>query len=142
MTLQVANCDSISSAFPHWPCQVFAAFFGHNRLMLTENTTMKRGDLPAVLNLGERKTRDFLNDMTEYIRFNKSGIYISDSFVYRGEKKERKYNNKMKLFNKSVQSLYKGLKPTKHKYFGFIVQLLPFVNRKYNIICSNPEDKK
>lgn len=112
----------------------------HNRLMLTENTTMKRGDLPAVLNLGERKTRDFLNDMTEYIRFNKSGIYISDSFVYRGEKKERKYNNKMKLFNKSVQSLYKGLKPTKHKYFGFIVQLLPFVNRKYNIICSNPEE--
>lgn len=112
----------------------------HNRLMLTENTTMKRGDLPAVLNLRERKTRDFLNDMKEYIRFDESGIYISDSFVYRGKKKERRYNNKMKLFNKSVQNLYKGLKPTKHKYFGFIIQLLPFVNRKYNIICSNPEE--
>ena len=61
----------------------------HNRLMLTENTTMKRGDLPAVLNLGERKTRDFLNDMARYIRFGDNGIYISDSFVYRGEKKER-----------------------------------------------------
>lgn len=112
----------------------------NNRLMLTENRTMSRRDLPEVLNLGERKTRDFIHDMDEYIKFNDDGIYISDDFLYRGEKKERKYNHKMKLFNKSVQDLYKSLKPKNHKYFGFIIQLLPYVNRKYNIICKNPDE--
>jgi hypothetical protein len=111
-----------------------------NRLMLNECVTMKESDLPEVLNLGERKTRDFKKDMKDHIIFSKDGIFIDDTFVYRGERKEKHYTDKIRMYNLAVRSLYRALKNTKHGYFGYVVRLLPYINRKYNIVCKNPRE--
>ena len=39
----------------------------HNRLMLNEQRIMQRRDLPEVMNLKERKTRDFIREMLQEI---------------------------------------------------------------------------
>lgn len=115
----------------------------HNRLMLNEQRIMHRKDLPKVMNLKERKNREFISEMItkKYIVERDEELFISDSFLYRGEKKERRYNQKMKIFIKSVRNLYKHLDSRRHSYFGMIVQLIPYVNRRYNILCWNPEEQ-
>mgnify|MGYP007025207128 CR=1 FL=1 len=81
----------------------------HNRLMLNEQRIMQRKDLPEVMNLKERKTRDFFREMLDnkYITEKNGELFITDNIIYRGEKKERRYNQKMKLFIKTVRDLYK-----------------------------------
>lgn len=115
----------------------------HNRLMLNERRVMHRKDLPEVMNLKERKNREFLSEMInkKHIAEKNGELFISDSFLYRGEMKERRYNQKMKLFIRSVRNLYKHLDSRRHSYFGVIVQLIPYVNRRYNILCWNPEEQ-
>lgn len=115
----------------------------HNRLMLNEQRIMQRRDLPEVMNLKERKTRDFFREMLDkkYITEKNGELFITDNIIYRGEKKERRYNQKMKLFIKTVRDLYKHLDSRRHGYLGLIVQLIPYVNRRYNILCWNPEEQ-
>lgn len=115
----------------------------HNRLMCNEQRVMRRQDLSEIMNLKERKTRDFFREMLDkkYITEQNGELYINDSILYRGEKKERRYNQKMKLFIKTVRDLYKHLDSRRHGYFGLIIQLIPYVNRRYNILCWNPEEQ-
>ena len=60
----------------------------HNRLMLNEQRIMQRRDLPEVMNLKERKTRDFFREMLDkkYIAEKNGELFITDNIIYRGEK--------------------------------------------------------
>ena len=113
----------------------------HNRLMLTERTVMRKSNLPEVLNLSKKQERDFRREMIQagYLQESNGEFYINDRFLYRGERQERTYNQKMKMFINTVRNIYKSLKPRNHKYFGLIVQLVPYVNRRYNIICRKED---
>ena len=115
-----------------------------NRLMLNEHTIMTEEDLPQIMNLSLRQTREFKKFVKEngYLTIKQDGsMYLSKRFFYRGEQKQKGYNSRMKLFIKTVQTLYKSLKPTRHKYFGLIVRLIPYVNRRHNILCWNPDEE-
>lgn len=115
-----------------------------NRLMQNEQTIMLEEDLPQIMNLSQRQTREFKKFLKEngYLTIKKDGsMYLSKRFFYRGEQKQKGYDNRMKLFINTVQTLYKALKPTRHKYFGLIVRLIPYVNRRYNILCWNPNEE-
>ena len=39
---------------------------------------------------------------------------------------------------KSIRHLYETAEPGARNYLGYLFQLLPFVNREYNIVCHNP----
>lgn len=102
---------------------------------------MRKSDLPEVLNLSKKQERDFRREMIEagYLQECNGEFYINDGFLYRGERQERTYNQKMKMFINTVRNIYKSLKPRNHKYFGLIVQLVPYVNRRYNILCRKED---
>lgn len=70
----------------------------HNRLMLTERTVMRKSNLPEVLNLSKKQERDFRREMIQagYLQESNGEFYINDRFLYRGERQERTYNQKMR----------------------------------------------
>ena len=43
---------------------------------------------------------------------------------------------------KSIRYLYETAEPGARNYLGYLFQLLPFVNREYNIVCRNPLEEE
>ncbi|MFD1357640.1 hypothetical protein ACFQ4X_06955 [Fictibacillus halophilus] len=63
-------------------------------------------------------------------------IKISEKYHAMGETTKKKF---AKLHLESTRQLFKKLK---HREVGMIYKLLPYVNRKYGVICSNPEEEE
>lgn len=113
----------------------------NNRLMANEHKVMQREDFDSIMNLSPRKTRGFIADMkAEGYLFERDGEYfISSKFLYRGERKEKTYTDKMAVYVKAARSLYLHLDTRRHQYFGMMIRLLPYVNRSYNIVCPKED---
>lgn len=121
---------------------MLATFINYdNKLMLTERTPMRKKDFPNVLNLSERAAKSFIAEIKDKYLIKKSdGLYLSKEY-YKGENQKFKRDAKTKVFIDTVQSMYYHMKPSKHKFFGMIIQLVPYINTEYNILCSNPNEK-
>ena len=113
----------------------------NNRLMFNERTVMQRNNFDEIMNLSKSQTRQFISDMkkegTLYIKDD--AYYISNDFLYRGERREKHYTDKMMVFIKATRNLYQHLEPRNHKYFGILIQILPYVNRRFNIVCQKED---
>ena len=111
-----------------------------NRLMLNERVPMRKTDLPKILNLSERAAKGFVAAVQGKFMFVRDGdLYLSKEY-YKGESEKYKKDQKQRLFIKSTRELYYALKPTHHKYFGYIVKLVPFINREFNVLCHNADE--
>lgn len=111
-----------------------------NRLMINKHTIMKKSDLPRILNISERAARDFVSEVkNKYLIFRDGEMYLSKEY-YRGESDKYKRDAKQKLFIQTTQDLYYKLKPREHRYFGYVIRIIPFVNREFNILCHNPDE--
>lgn len=44
----------------------------------------------------------------------------------------------IRLYQKAIRELYEKSKPTSHRTLSYLYQIIPFVNREYNIVCFNP----
>lgn len=112
-----------------------------NRLMYNEQRIMTREDFDEIMNMSESPTRKYIAEMKDqdYLIYKNGAYYISKQFLYRG-KKEEKYTEKMKMYVKATRNLYQHLEPRHHQYFGIIIRLLPYVNRRFNILCHNPNE--
>lgn len=47
---------------------------------------------------------------------------------------------KTRLFTENIQDMYHSTKESKRCYIGSLVQLIPWINTEYNILCSNPQE--
>lgn len=111
-----------------------------NRLMLTSNIPMRKTDLPRILNLSERAAKGFIAEIKEkYLIVRDGDLYLSKEY-YRGQDKKYKKDSKQKLYIESTRRLYYALKPREHRYFGYIVRIIPYINREFNILCKNPDE--
>lgn len=121
---------------------MLATFINYdNKLMLTERKPMRKKFFPAVLNLSESAAKKFIAEIKgKYLIEKSNGLYLSKEY-YKGENQKFKRDAKTKLFIDTVQSMYYHMKPSKHKFFGMIIQLVPYINTEYNILCSNPDEK-
>lgn len=61
---------------------------------------------------------------------------VNPRCFYRGDMKESD-DNHIRLFTDTTRSLFASCKTTKHCYITYILQMIPFVNRKTNILCYN-----
>lgn len=112
-----------------------------NRLMVNEQIPMRKTDLPRILNLSERAAKGFIAAVQgKFLSVRNGYLYLSKEY-YKGESEKYKKDQKQKLFIDSTRQLYYALKPTQHKYFGYIVKVIPFINREFNILCSNPDER-
>lgn len=45
------------------------------------------------------------------------------------------------MFIKSLRELYRQTPVKRHRYFGYLFLLLPFINWEYNVLCWNADEK-
>ena len=123
-----------------------------DRLMLSERQPMYRQDLPDVLRLPASTTNDFIHDATAsgILVVDECGQLFMDETFFKGRTKRKK---KIHLFIDSIKSLYnrmmgenriEGKRKGKNqnvRYFGYIIALIPFINKEWNVVCHNPEER-
>lgn len=47
----------------------------------------------------------------------------------------------VRIFDKAIQELYKKSTPKEHKKLSLLIDILPYVNFRHNVICKNPEEE-
>lgn len=47
---------------------------------------------------------------------------------------------KTRLYTENIQDMYYNTSESKRGYIGCLIKLIPWINTKYNILCSNPQE--
>ena len=112
-----------------------------NEFMLTEKQKMKKSDLQDILGLCTGTTHKFWKEVCDvYISdFGEEGLKLCCSEIVRGKLSDTTCQYQ-KVYIESIRNIYRATPPTKHRYLGYIFQLLPYINIEYNIICENPRE--
>lgn len=111
-----------------------------NRLMLNEQIPMRKTDLPRILNLSERAAKGFVAAVQgKFLTVRDGDLYLSKEY-YKGESEKYKKDQKQKLFIDTTRQLYYKLKPREHRYFGYVIKIIPHINKEFNILCKNPDE--
>lgn len=113
-----------------------------NKLMKTRKTQMRREDLPEVLKVSRSLADEFWNEVSpKYVTADEEGLLYSNSEVFiRGTLKKKEFTAYQKFYKNGIQSVYLSLKPSKHRYLGYVYQMLRFVNFEFNVLCFNPDE--
>jgi hypothetical protein len=100
-------------------------------------------ELQEILMLSERETRNTKNALIRYgliiINEDKT-ISVNPKYAIKGEVKRKKLRRCARIMQDGIREIYKSSKPIEHKRLGLLIQILPYVNYNYNIICFNPEE--
>lgn len=78
---------------------------------------------------------------------DKGNILINMLYFYRGYEKEYKkltninLDDFSRIYTKATRNLYMDTKSTKHKQLAIAYKLLPYVNWRYNVLCSNTNEQ-
>lgn len=115
-----------------------------NRLMLTERTPMTKDKLSELMGLNKKIFNRFYNKLIKNnILIEKDNyLFANKDFSFYGSIKGNKYDI-IRLYKKNVRLLYNNMSAKEYKRLAILYLLIPFINIKYNIVCSNPleEDK-
>lgn len=113
--------------------------FGSNRLMAEPNRQMKKNDLQYFLGIGKTRVWNFCDECVEQgiMTIDDEKFLFLDDIFFKGKSSDK---NRIKLYGKTIQSLYKHMPVRHHKYFGYVIQLVPWINYEWNIICKNPDE--
>lgn len=112
------------------------------RLMMTERTIMKSENLKDVLRISQRAVYDFLKESQEsaLLTVKENGeLILSDYFI----KGRSRFQKQIRLYINSVKSLYEKMIQSEQniRYFGYIIQLVPYINKEWNVICRNSNER-
>ena len=116
----------------------------NNRLMLTDNKIMRKSDMRDVLKVSERTFVSFWKSITDaklLIRKPDSEeLFLNTKVFQRGTTVKSVDVDRIRLYRKSIRSLYKQARIGEHRLLSYLFQAIPFVNINYNIICNNPTE--
>lgn len=128
----------------------FVTFGG--KLFDDNGNEIKKSSLSKIWDV--KNNRKSINDtykiLTEcgYIHETKEGyIMINEELVIKGIIKDleglKQYQDNItytRVFANNIQALYKGTEPKSRKKLANLFKILPFINFKYNVFCSNPTE--
>lgn len=104
---------------------------------------MTKSEIINKMNLSRCTVHPFFQKLIEknILIQTPEGFTISNRYLYRGINppfisEDDVYTTK--IFSSNVRTLYSALDPNDHKHFGYVFKFIPYINREYNIICSNP----
>lgn len=107
-----------------------------------DGSIMKKSDLRKRMNLNRTRWSEFWNEMiTNDILYEEEDIvFINPTFVIKG--KIDTADNYTRLFCEYVQQLYESCSSVSaHKQLSYIFKIIPFINRRTNIVCVNPMEQ-
>lgn len=113
-----------------------------NRLMFTERTPMTKDKLSELMGLNKKVFNTFYNKLIKNnILIEKDNyLFINKEFSFYGSIKGNRYNI-IRIYKKNIRQLYNCVSSSQHKQLAILYLLIPFINIKYNIVCSNPQEE-
>lgn len=112
-----------------------------NILCFDNGNPIKKSDLARVLKMGTTSAKNFIKNMTEQkiFIFEDNCIRISNKNIYRGRLKLNANTDTetLRIYIETVRSLYYNSTKGERKKLCILFKMIPWINRKYNIICSN-----
>ena len=113
----------------------------------SKNIPLTKTQMCKLLNISEREFSNFYKCLLEQkiISEDKDKYCINKDMFQRGELspidlavfiKDEKYVTR--IYISAIRSLYNKSTIKSHKTLSYLFQVIPYVNRDYNIICSNP----
>lgn len=119
-----------------------ATFMNYDNLLSNGKRLLKESDLVDVLKLGKTefyKTKNYFVDHNFIkIQENKT-ILVNDKYCKKGRINKTKSIEVVRMFNDSIRELYEKATPKEHKKLALLIEVLPFINLKFNVICKNPK---
>jgi len=115
--------------------------FNHQLLYKERDVPIRKEDLPKILNVTRPTAADFYKKCISknlLIDRDSNGLFINTMF-FRGKSDGEDIT---RLYRGTVQDLYQRLNSKEHKHFGYAIQIIPYINREWNIICENPNEEK
>ncbi len=116
-----------------------------NELLLTRKTPMRKADLADVLGVSVSGVRRFWSEVHgTYLLENEDGtLRLSPTCFHKGEQKNsNRYWDSQTIFVSAYRTVYKETPASKHRYIGYVLQTLPWLNREFNILCQNPCEER
>ena len=98
-------------------------------LMVLKPTTFKKF-------LAEVVSAGYLIKEKKLYKLNTDHFYRGELSIDSSDKKQRY----VRVYINNLRKLYLSVPQNKHVYLGYIFQLIPYINREWNVICYNPEE--
>lgn len=120
------------------------SFMNYDNYLSNGRRLLRESDLQDMLLLGKSeyyKTKDYLLEK-DLISIDADGlISINSKYCKKGKINKTKVVEVIRMFNNSIQELYQKALPREHKKLAILLDILPYINYKYNIICYNPTEE-
>lgn len=95
----------------------------------------------SLLNLSKKRTDDTIAELLNNHLLIQQGDNFKPNPKYYLKGTVKGYVGEItRIFNKGMRELYFKSTYNEHKMLAHFIPLLPYVNLRYNIICSNPEE--
>jgi len=106
--------------------------------MKTQRTKLSLRELPMFMRLSESTARRFWREICpKYAHEDEDGaIHINSSAIRLG-KLSKGNGGYQKVHRDAFKSLYRKIPASKHRYIGYVLKLLPYINIEYNVLCEN-----
>jgi len=116
-------------------------------LMYNKKTVMNKKQLFEIIKLSEREFHYFYKELIDnnILKTNDDKLFINQDLFGKGQLHKKiiaEFSSKEKyitrLYIDGIRELYDKSTPRSHKTLSYLFQILPYVNRQYNIVCFNP----
>ena len=127
-----------------------STFMDYDNYLTTGNLTREkeritRVEAAVLLGIGERKFYEFWKSVKAVgvlIEEPEEGyIKLNDEIFHRGSLEGVEVSKRaIRIYANAVRKLYEKSTAREHKLLSKVFQAIPYINIKYNILCTNPDE--
>ncbi len=107
-----------------------------------ENEYLTKKDIANIMKLNRATFKTFYNSIIEknYLIKCNEGYKLSEKHFHKGTIETDYLIDKrfIRVYINAFRKLYNSVKTTDHVYLGYIIDMIPYINMQWNIICHNP----
>lgn len=120
------------------------SFANYDDYLSNGRRLIREEELQCLLNLGKSeffKTKKYLLE-NKLMFVENDFIKINTKYCKKGEINKNKSIEVVRMFDNAIQELYKNSLPREHKKLALLIEILPYINLKYNVVCYNPTEEE
>lgn len=123
------------------------SYMNYDNLLIEGKTHHKpiyESDLIKIWNISRAEmfnTKKELIDLGILIVNENKTLSISENFCKKGELMKNIKDEKARIFNDAIREIYEKAKPSEHKKLALLYKMLPYINLKWNMVCSNIDEE-
>ncbi len=112
--------------------------YGDDIVMKTQRTKLILRELPMFMRISESTSRRFWEEICpKYAHEDEDGGIHINSSAFRLGKLGKGSSGYQKVHKDAFKSLYRKMPASKHRYLGYVLKMLPYINIEYNVLCEN-----